>query len=663
MTACSSLQAGICAHCSLLLLTLVGAPVAHAQLISGRIVDAYSGDPMPGVVIILTGTLHATSSGADGYFRLGPVPAGRYNLAATHFGYREVRWRIFVRSGTSLGTLLRLEPEHREVPVAPSVGSVAHHPAERWPPGLALATLPELHLARRSLVDLAPLVRGMAGAQVGVTMDGAEHVAGSPLGPLLIRRLQPFALEVAPGPYALAWSPGTHAAVRVRTAIQDGVAAEAGYTAVARSYGAAAVAGRARPVLAYEFSGMYGVGDPYEDATGTAPLAAVGIRAVKGRARVRGRGAELSGWASYAARPIGAGQGITQWKAGARLAQGWRHPVVRAIEAGVQTHVRSLDAWPQSASAAHREQHLGGRARLHLVPAPGLRMLTGIDASRTRLGDDALTQAGIFVYGSSAKAHTTLSGAIRMQAALPNGQESVWLLSAAAGMEMSLSDQLQLTLKAGTAGRPAGVYERFAHSAPSVRMPFSVTTRGRSTLVAERSLQADAELRREASSTTMLLRLFAQRLWNEIGVDAQGQFANMDAVVYGGECTVARRLAGEVFEVRVGGGLLHGLRRLPLMARAVAVVRLPADLLRLELGLRGASSARLAARADSVRVGSYLVLDLRLRVKLPHGLSLVAGVENVTDQRYGLYGSGLWQHARVLPESGRQWTILLRRDL
>ncbi|QXD14089.1 carboxypeptidase regulatory-like domain-containing protein [Rhodocaloribacter litoris] len=77
----------------LLLLLLLGAvaPV-HAQTgkIAGYVRDADTGDPLPGVNVVLEGTLRGSATDIDGYYVILNVPPGEYAVTASFLGYQPV---------------------------------------------------------------------------------------------------------------------------------------------------------------------------------------------------------------------------------------------------------------------------------------------------------------------------------------------------------------------------------------------------------------------------------------------------------------------------------------------------------------------------------------------------------------------------------------------
>src|SRR3989304_133987 len=67
--------------------------------IAGRILDKETGEPMPGVNVVVKGTTLGTSTDLDGYYAILHVPPGVHTVVASMVGYstvtvNEVRVRI-----------------------------------------------------------------------------------------------------------------------------------------------------------------------------------------------------------------------------------------------------------------------------------------------------------------------------------------------------------------------------------------------------------------------------------------------------------------------------------------------------------------------------------------------------------------------------------------
>ena len=75
----------------ILLLLFFSFSLANARTtgsIEGTVVDATTNEPLPGVNIILVGTVLGTSTDLQGHFRLAHIPPGQYHLRASMIGYQ-----------------------------------------------------------------------------------------------------------------------------------------------------------------------------------------------------------------------------------------------------------------------------------------------------------------------------------------------------------------------------------------------------------------------------------------------------------------------------------------------------------------------------------------------------------------------------------------------
>ena len=73
---------------------LASAPFLLAQptgpgVVEGRVVDAASGEPLPGAKVIVTGLAAEASTDRDGRFRLAAVPAGPHSVVITYLGRKD----------------------------------------------------------------------------------------------------------------------------------------------------------------------------------------------------------------------------------------------------------------------------------------------------------------------------------------------------------------------------------------------------------------------------------------------------------------------------------------------------------------------------------------------------------------------------------------------
>src|SRR5262245_41281763 len=60
-----------------------------AGVVEGRVVDAVTGNPLPGATVVATGTAAQASTDRDGVFRLAGVPAGDRTVVITYLGRKD----------------------------------------------------------------------------------------------------------------------------------------------------------------------------------------------------------------------------------------------------------------------------------------------------------------------------------------------------------------------------------------------------------------------------------------------------------------------------------------------------------------------------------------------------------------------------------------------
>jgi iron complex outermembrane receptor protein len=101
---------------ALLALAVALPPQARAQqqtgVVEGRVTDADTGAPIPGVNVALEGTERGAATGANGRFRLEDVAAGRYTLLASFLGYTAREREITVEAGRTTTAAFALAPSN-----------------------------------------------------------------------------------------------------------------------------------------------------------------------------------------------------------------------------------------------------------------------------------------------------------------------------------------------------------------------------------------------------------------------------------------------------------------------------------------------------------------------------------------------------------------------
>ncbi len=98
---------------AILLLLLIGAEANAGTdgILEGVITDKQTGEPLPGVNVVLAGLKVGATTGPDGYFVVLNVRAGSYDIRCTHIGYQStVRRNVVIHPDLRTRLTFELEP-------------------------------------------------------------------------------------------------------------------------------------------------------------------------------------------------------------------------------------------------------------------------------------------------------------------------------------------------------------------------------------------------------------------------------------------------------------------------------------------------------------------------------------------------------------------------
>ncbi|GAB3823160.1 hypothetical protein GCM10028895_29620 [Pontibacter rugosus] len=93
--------------------------LAQVRAITGRVVDAASNQPLPGVTVLVKGTTVGTATGADGAYSIN-VPEGSNTLVFRFIGYRNVEKAI--GNSTTVDVSLPINSEQLDEVVVTALG-------------------------------------------------------------------------------------------------------------------------------------------------------------------------------------------------------------------------------------------------------------------------------------------------------------------------------------------------------------------------------------------------------------------------------------------------------------------------------------------------------------------------------------------------------------
>ncbi|MDX5437146.1 MAG: carboxypeptidase-like regulatory domain-containing protein, partial [Pontibacter sp.] len=103
----------------LLFTALINQAVAQVRTITGKVTDATSNQPLPGVTVLAKGTTVGTATGADGQYTIN-VPEGSNALVFRFIGYKSLEQAIGTRSVINAG--LQLDNQQLEEVVVTALG-------------------------------------------------------------------------------------------------------------------------------------------------------------------------------------------------------------------------------------------------------------------------------------------------------------------------------------------------------------------------------------------------------------------------------------------------------------------------------------------------------------------------------------------------------------
>jgi len=83
--------------------------LAASGIIEGKITDAVSGDPLPGVTVLLEGTSMGTATDINGRYVILNVPVGSYRLRASYVGYKTITIEVKVAEGERVEKDIKME--------------------------------------------------------------------------------------------------------------------------------------------------------------------------------------------------------------------------------------------------------------------------------------------------------------------------------------------------------------------------------------------------------------------------------------------------------------------------------------------------------------------------------------------------------------------------
>lgn len=163
--------------CLVLLLIPVIAFAQSSGKIAGVVVDKSTGEPLPGVNVILEGTTLGSSTDIDGYYVMLGVPVSMYSIRANYIGYKDVLVQG-IRVSASITTELNFDMEPTTLELGEAIVITAERPLveKNVTQSISLVTSQEIEaLPVRGFNALVQLQNSV------VVQDGNVHIRGGRL--------------------------------------------------------------------------------------------------------------------------------------------------------------------------------------------------------------------------------------------------------------------------------------------------------------------------------------------------------------------------------------------------------------------------------------------------------------------------------------------------
>ncbi len=132
--------------------------------IAGRVVDKETGEPLPGVSVIIKKTTLGIAAGEDGRYFLVEVPPGKHQVMATVMGYKPVTEEVNISVGETYTLNFELEASPIELGGVVVTGTRTPRYVKDVP--LRTEVITSKHIKEKGAANLYEAVEGIAGIRV-----------------------------------------------------------------------------------------------------------------------------------------------------------------------------------------------------------------------------------------------------------------------------------------------------------------------------------------------------------------------------------------------------------------------------------------------------------------------------------------------------------------
>jgi outer membrane receptor for ferrienterochelin and colicin len=150
-------------------------PAAAPGKLEGRVVDSVNGQELPGVNVMIKGTLFGAVTDEHGAFAIHPLPQGGYEIEAILLGYeKQILPAVLVKSGETASVLFRLRQSAIPQPAMVVTASKRRQALEDAP--TSVDVVGDRDIQTRSATTLDQVLQNTAGLGI---IDGQIDLRGS----------------------------------------------------------------------------------------------------------------------------------------------------------------------------------------------------------------------------------------------------------------------------------------------------------------------------------------------------------------------------------------------------------------------------------------------------------------------------------------------------
>lgn len=138
--------------------------------VTGTIIDASDGSPLPGVNVIVQGTTIGASTNADGRYEITNVPSGTQQIEARFLGYRSVTKDVTVENGETVE--LNFELSESAINLDEVVVTGTGGPVEKKKLGNSIGSIDVNKLDTAPISSFSDILQGREAGVVGLPSGG-----------------------------------------------------------------------------------------------------------------------------------------------------------------------------------------------------------------------------------------------------------------------------------------------------------------------------------------------------------------------------------------------------------------------------------------------------------------------------------------------------------